>query len=356
MKKRTLALFLATSLTLALAGCGGGDDSSAGSSAGNSGGGGSASSGGQSSSGGDAVVESTPITIKLSGAFAEGTEHYYYFEQFCESVSERSNGSVTVIWGNGPEAIPADQLAEAMQNGIVELVYSPCTYLITHSPGLAGVKMTDAATMRTNGGFEYISEIVDSTLNSVYLGRAADASPYVLASSVEITQLSDFQGMVFRGTNAHKPALAAVGAEMTTMGWGDVYSAIKRNVIAGVGGTLKDFVDNSLGDKLGYLIDPGFYCSDASLFIGNHVWAKLDDVQKQAIMDSAYDWEVDSKTFNSEASVHNTQALIDAGTVVIEFTGDLREEFLQVVYDSAWAEVEATAPEIAEKMRTFTDF
>ena len=65
----------------------------------------------------DKQPESKPITIKLQGAFAEGAEHYYYFEQFCKSVNERSNGTVTVVWGSGPEAIPTDQLAEAMHNG-----------------------------------------------------------------------------------------------------------------------------------------------------------------------------------------------------------------------------------------------
>jgi TRAP-type C4-dicarboxylate transport system substrate-binding protein len=77
---------------------------------------------------------SKPITIRLSGAFAEGSDHYYYFETFCKSVSERSGGSVTVVWGHGPEAIPTDQIAEAMQNGIVELVYTPIAYVVTVAP------------------------------------------------------------------------------------------------------------------------------------------------------------------------------------------------------------------------------
>ncbi len=332
MKKRLLALFLALAMCLTLAACGSKDSNSAGSQ----------------------DTESKPITIKLQGAFAEGTEHYYYFEQFCQSVYERSNGTVTVVWGSGPEAIPSDQLAEAMQNGIVELVYSPCTYLVSHSAGLRGVKLTDPAEMRTNGGFEYLNELVSETLNCQYLGRTADASPYVLTSTKEIKTLEDFEGMVFRGTAAHKPILTSVGAEMTTMGWGEVYSALERNVVGGAGGTIKDFVDNSLGDKIGYLIDPGLYCSDASLFIANHVWEQLDDVQKKAISDSAYDWEKDSKTHNEANNSANIAELEAAGTVVLTFEGEMREQFIQGAYDAAWAEVEEVAPEVAKEMRAFT--
>lgn len=347
MKKRTLALLLALAMCLALTACGGNKDTKPSDS-------GAAKPSDSQTQTSDSAPESKPITIKLQGAFAEGTEHYYYFEQFCESVYERSNGTVTVVWGSGPEAIPSDQLAEAMQNGIVELVYSPCTYLVSHSAGLRGVKLTDPSEMRENGGVEYINSIVNDTLNCQFLARVADASPYVLTSTKEIKSLDDFKGMVFRGTAAHKPILTSVGAEMTSMPWGDVYSALERKVIDGAGGTIKDFVDNSLGDKIGYLIDPGLYCSDASLFIANHVWEKLDDVQKQAIVDSAIDWEKDSKVHNETNNGNNIAELEAAGTVVLTFEGEMREQFIKGAYDAAWAEVEQAAPEIAKEMRSYT--
>lgn len=343
--KKIFALILALVMSLSLVACGGNNASN------NSNTNNNASN---NTSNDNTQTQSKPITIKLQGAFAEGAEHYYYFDQFCKSVNERSNGTVTVVWGSGPEAIPTDQLAEAMQNGIVEMVYSPCTYLVTHSAGLRGVKLTDPTEMRSNGGAEYINSIVSDTLNCQFLARVADASPYVLTSTKEIKSLSDFKGMVFRGTAAHKPILTSVGAEMTTMGWGDVYSALERNTIEGAGGTIKDFVDNSLGDKIGYLIDPGLYCSDASLFIANHVWEKLDDVQKKAITDSAIDWEKDSKTHNEAQNAENIAALEAAGTIVLKFEGEMLEQFVAGAYDAAWAEVEAAAPEIAAKMRSYT--
>lgn len=342
--KKILALILALALSLSLVACG--DDNASDKTNSDK----PADTGASSNT----DTESKPITIKLQGAFAEGAEHYYYFEQFCESVYERSNGTVTVVWGSGPEAIPTDQLAEAMQNGIIELVYSPCTYLVTHSAGLRGVKLTDPSEMRANGGVEYINTIVNDTLNCQFLARVADASPYVLTSTKEITSLDGFKGMVFRGTAAHKPILTSVGAEMTSMGWGDVYSALERKVIDGAGGTIKDFVDNALGDKIGYLIDPGLYCSDASLFIANHVWEKLDDVQKKAITDSAIDWEVDSKAHNEAQNAENIAALEAAGTVVLKFEGEMLDEFVAGAYDAAWAEVEEADAEIAKTMRSYT--
>ncbi len=349
MKKRTLALLLAAAMCLALSACSGKDsDSDSG-----SGGGTTPSSNAQPSDGGTAP-ESKPITIKVQGAFAEGAEAYYYLDQFCQSVNERSNGTVTVVWGSGPEAIPTDQLAEAMQNGIVELVIAPCTYLVTHAPGLRGVKLTSAAEMRENGGAEYLNGLVDDVLNCQWLARTNVNSSYVLASTKEIKSLDDFKGMVIRGTAAHKPVITSVGAEMTSMGWGDIYSALERGVIAGVGGTLKDFVDNGLADKLGYVIQPGFFENDCSIFVANHIWEKLDDVQRQALIDSAIDWENDAATYYETSNVENLAKLEEGGAKILTFEGQMLEDFLKGAYDAAWAEVEEADPEVAEQMRAFT--
>lgn len=353
MKQKTIALLLTFALCLSLAACSSGSgDTTQPSDSGTT----QPSDSGttQPSDSGSGTTTSEPITIKIQGAFAEGTETYYYLDQFIQSVSERSNGTVTVEWGSGPEAIPTDQLAEAMQNGIVEMVITPCTYLVTHVPALRGVKMTSAPEMRENGGAEYLNQLVNDTLNCQWLAKTSVNSAYTLTSNKEITSLSDFQGMVIRGTAAHKPVITSLGAEMTSMGWGDIYSALERGVIDGCGGTLKDYVDNSLADKLGYVIQPGFFESDCSIFVANHVWEKLDDVQRQALIDSAIDWEKDSAEFYQTSNEENLAKLEEGGAKILTLEGEMLEQFMQGAYDAAWAEVEEADPQAAAEMRQFT--
>jgi TRAP-type C4-dicarboxylate transport system substrate-binding protein len=329
--RKTLAILLVLALVFSLVACGGG---------------------GTEPEGEEQEVEAK--VIKLQGAFPEGATHYYFFDQFCDLVYERSNGTLKVEWGAGPEAIPSDQLGEAMQNGVVELVYSPLTYLTSVAPVLAGVKMTDPLEMRQNGGVEYIDSLTTELLNMRYLGRTAAESPYVIMTNKKIDSIDDFKGQIIRGTSAHKPMLEGVGAEMVTMGWGDVYQAVEKNVITGVGGTLKDFVDNSIGQVVQYLILPGFYCSDASLLIANHVWDELDDVQRQALIDSTIDWETDSARFNSEINAEQIAKIEADGAEVLQLEGELLEQYLKIAYDSAWKVVEDADPDVAARMRSFT--
>jgi TRAP-type C4-dicarboxylate transport system substrate-binding protein len=90
------------------------------------------------------------------------------------------------------------------------------------------------------------------------------------------------------------------------------------------------------------------------LFITNPVWDKLDDVQKQAIIDSAIDWEADSAVHYAEANAGYLAAVVADGAEVIELTGPTLDAYLKAAYDGAWKVVEEADAEKAAKMRSFS--
>jgi TRAP-type C4-dicarboxylate transport system substrate-binding protein len=102
-----------------------------------------------------------------------------------------------------------------------------------------------------------------------------------------------------------------------------------------------------------YLVDPGFYCSDSSLLLNNNVWDKLDDMQRQAVIDSAVDWESDSAAHFADDNEDMIRILEETGAQVNALVGADREEFLKIANDSAWKTVEDADAEIAAKMREF---
>ena len=294
------------------------------------------------------------IIIKLAGAFNEGATHYYFFDQFCENVREYSNGTLEVVWGHGPEAIPANELAEAMVNDTVELVFCPCTYVVSHMPVLGGVRMAEPHEFRDSGGVEFINQLSESGLNARFLGRTNAHSPMVIATQKEIKSLDDFNGMTIRGTDAHMALLTSLGVGVVNMGMGDVYQALEKNVIDGTGCGITNIIDYSFQDVIKYLIIPGFYCSDSSLFCALGTWNKLDSVQQDALEKAALDWELDSAIFGLSEYENIIQGCIDAGVILNEFQGQIREDWLRTAYDAGWAALEAADPENAAKLRSFT--
>ena len=198
--RRILSIILVLLMVFSLVGCGGGAPAST-----------------NGTNGGD---QTEPIVLKLQGAFPEGTVNYYFFDQFCDLVYERSNGTIKVEWGAGPEAIATTELAEAMINGMVDLVFTPITYLVTVAPILNGVRMTEPKEMRESGGVEYIDSLTQEHLNAKFLARTVAETKYYMAVSKKITKLSDFEGLVLPGNAAYVPKIEGVGAEMATAEWG----------------------------------------------------------------------------------------------------------------------------------------
>jgi len=297
---------------------------------------------------------STPITIRLQGAFGEATDHFFYLPQFIESVYERSGGTVTVVWGAGPEAIPTGELAEALRNNIVELVYVPIAFLTSHVPGLQGHNLTDPNEMRVNGGVEFVDSVLEEALGTRFLSRTQNGSSFVIGVASEIESPSEIDGMIIRATTANAPLAIALGAETVSMGWGDVYSSLERGVIEGVAGSIRDFVDQSLGGMVETLITPGVFTSDASLVISSHIWDQLDEIQREAIMSAAIDWEAASLDYNRQMWNEAVTALEAAGTTILELTGAERDEFIAQAYTVAWEIAAANDPEMTETLRGFT--
>ena len=81
------------------------------------------------------------------------------------------------------------------------------------------------------------------------------------------------------------------------------------------------------------------------IVIANHVWDELDDVQRQALIDSTIDWELtlqDLMRINAEQI-----AKIEAdGAEVLQLEGELLEQYLKIAYDSAWKVVEDDPDEL----------
>ncbi len=357
LKKLVVALVVLMAFSVLVVACGGGDETTTTTAVTGSTGSTETTAPAVTTTAGAASSTTAPaaaaLTIRLQGAFPEGGAHYYYFDTFCQSVAKYSNGTLNVVWGAGPEAIPANELPEAIKNDAVELVFAPYSYLVSFAPVLQAVKLMDPASTRANGGMAYLNEVSEQSLNAHFLGRASDGVSFVVAMNKKIDTLADFKGTTVRASAALSPLLSALGAGVVSMPLGDIYDALQRNVVGGAGLVLTDITDNSLQEVLKYLIQPGIYLSDSSLLIAMGTWNKLDDVQKAALSKASEDWEVDSKIHNTAIAADVMKTITAAGMQVIELQGAERDAWLKTASDVVWAEAEKADPTVAAKLKSF---
>jgi TRAP-type C4-dicarboxylate transport system substrate-binding protein len=138
------------------------------------------------------------------------------------------------------------------------------------------------------------------------------------------------------------------------MGWADVYQGLERGVMEGVAGSIRDFVDQSLGGMVRTLVVPGVFTSDASLVISDHIWSRLDDTQRDAIMSASIDWEKASLEYNRRMWSEAVTVLEAAGTRILELSGAERDKYVARAYDVAWGIAATNDPEMTEILRGFS--
>jgi len=332
--KKILSLVLCVILAVSLLACG--------------------STGGTSSS--NNSNQNDTVTLKLFAAWPEGNSNLVGMEEMIQNVSKKTNGSLIIEWGGGPEAIPAAQLAEAIASGVVDIAWSAHTYNISHMPVLEAIKLIEASVLRSGGGFDFVDQLYQDNLNAHYLGAICDGATYSFYLQREITTLDDFKGMTIRATPAYAAFVDALGAGQVNMAAGETYQALERGVIQGTGWPSLGIADFGWEEVVQYIIRPAFYNVDTALFISNQAWNRLSESQQQALKEAAYEHEVWAKSYYTDAIKKDNDMLVQGGMKIVELAPDIAERYLDLAYSAAWQSVLKADPENGKILQEFAGY
>lgn len=332
MKTVSLLVALLLILSFALTGCGGSDEPAAPEEEG---------------------TEVETVVLKLYSAWPENNTNLVDMDKFIQKVSEKTDGTVVIEWGGGPEAIPSYQLVEAIKNGVVDIAWTAHTYNVSHIPVLEGMKLTDAATMRENGGFEYVDQLYMDKLNAVYLGNFTYGLSYNLYTNKEIKALSDFEGLTMRATPAYQDFVASLGAGVTNMAPTEAYQALERNVIQGFGWPSIGIMDFGWQEVTKYVIEPSFYTVDVCAIVGGPAWEKLNDDQKAALYEAGLEVETEAADYYKDIVVDEHAKLEEAGMTIITLPDDIAATYKAMALEEGWKAVEKNAPDDFADLKQF---
>jgi len=304
---------------------------------------------------GSASAEDRPVTLRLFAAWAEGNVNLIGMEDFFQLAYEKSNGTLIIEWGGGPEAIPPFQLAEAIYNGVVDVAWTPHTFNVSHIPVMEGIKLLDPKRFRENGGFEFIDQLYQRYMNARYLGATSAGLTYNLYTTVEIRTLDDFRGLTIRATPAYIAFVSALGAGNINMSPGETYAALERNVIQGTGWPSVGIADFGWQELLRYIIQPPFYTVDVALFVSERAWERLSENQRNALLAAAEELEIRNEKFYADAIGRDNERLIAGGMQMIELAPEIAAQYLEIAYTEAWLSVLAADPENGRRLQEFLD-
>jgi len=111
--------------------------------------------------------------LKVVSAWAQNNKMNDALWMLQKKVKEKSNGELEIVWGGGPEAIPAFQLVEALRNGVVDLAWTAHTYNVAQLPVVEGAKLSKLtpAQEREKGVFAFYQEVYQKKAERLLPGK-----------------------------------------------------------------------------------------------------------------------------------------------------------------------------------------
>lgn len=274
-----------------------------------------------------------------------------------DEINKAGKGVVRVQWMGGPEVIPATEQAQAVRNGVVDIIVSPANYhwgAVPESAAVAGSIRTPWE-LRENGGAELLSSYYEKRLNARYLGwLSANVGFHIYVNQkprLNDAGLPDLQGFKLRSNPVYQDFFGSLNATNVTIQVPEVYSALERGTVDGVGWPLVGITDFGWEKFLRYRIDPAFYKSDVVVLMNLPRWNQLPANARQIVQDTIAAYERTSYRFFEDEQRRDERKVHDRGVETVSLERDAAQRYLDQAYELIWKRVARQSPEAAPALR-----
>jgi len=293
-----------------------------------------------------------PIELKVASSFARNSVWETGFFMFVDRVNERAKGRLKLNYVGGPEAIPPFQLIDAVRSGVVDVSSGVGSYFSSVVPEGDAMKLSEItpAEERSNGTFALMQKILAQKAGVEYLGRFNTPGVHFYFYTVnKIEKMDDFKGLKLRVAPLYRAFALKLGAVPVTMPHGEIYAALERGVVSGLGFGGIDFTRGGFQKFIRYVTEPHFYSNDQCILVNQATWKKLPPDLQKLMTDTMIEVERDSAKATQAEADKERATMLAAGVQVVQIQDAKR--YLQIAYEEGWAEVLKKAPENGPELR-----
>lgn len=285
-------------------------------------------------------------------AFPKSLIYTQSFLSFVDKVNKAGEGVVRIDVRGGPEAIGMFQQADAVRNGVVDMVYTPGSFYAGALPekdALVASNLT-AVEARENGGIDLIDQIHQEKMGVKYLGWFDSGVSYNLWTRNEpkfdAEGNLDVEGLKLRGNAVYNAFFTDyLKAQVIDIPTTEVFSALERGVVDATGWTQIGLIDLKWNQFLNYRIEPSFFSTDLGVIVNLDKWNSLSDAAKKVLQDTAIQHEKDSVAAMEAKRVEDFKALEEQGMKVVELQGEARANYLAAAREKTWARMKGLMAE-----------
>jgi TRAP-type C4-dicarboxylate transport system substrate-binding protein len=229
-------------------------------------------------------------TITAVHAFPKSWVYSKSFLSFVDKANAAGKGVFNIQVRGGPEAIGMFEQPKAIQNGVVDMVYTPCAFYAASVPECDAVSAStiDGPKARANGATKALQAAHEKRMGVHYLGWIDSGIRFNLWSTKEFKTgpAGDVivEGRKMRGNPIYNAFFTNVlKAQVINLKATDVYTALERGTIDTMGWTQIGVMDASWDKFLKYRLEPAFFSTDLGVIINGKKWASLSQQSRDIL-------------------------------------------------------------------------
>lgn len=280
--------------------------------------------------------------LRATSMLPLGTVYSQSFISFIERVNAEAAGVLRIDLLGGPEALPTAEQANAVRNGIVDMIYGPSSYYpgdVPETDAFVGGNVSPAE-LRANGGLALLNEIHQQKLNAYLLSHPEGSLGFHIylsqAPVLDAAGLPDLDGLRIRGAQLYREFFMGLGATYVSIKVPEVYTALERGTVAGVGWPSVGLMDLSWDNFLTHRIDPRYFQGDIVILVNLDRWQSMDDTARNALQEFGIDHEKRSYDIFAELAIDEDAQMRQRGIEVVTLSDNAAREYRRRAYDTAW--------------------
>jgi TRAP-type transport system periplasmic protein len=297
-------------------------------------------------------------TLRALSMMPKPVTYTQSFLKFIDKVNAAGQGVVQIEFVGGPEAIPTFDQPEAVRAGVIDMIYGPGSYypgIVPETDALVGSNVTPME-KRANGGIDLLNRIHQEKMNVYYLGHPDGGIQFHLYMTAEPQLkddgLPDMSGIKLRGAPIYREFFTDyLGATFVQVNVPEVYTALERGTVDGLGWPSIGVMDLSWDKFLKYRIDPGYFQTDLSILVNLDRWNALSDEAKKILQDAAIAWEQESYELLQAQRAEEDAEMTKRGMQVVELEPEAAKAYLSAAYEEAWSRLKERDPTHYDELR-----
>ena len=233
------------------------------------------------------------VTLKAAVFVPPTTTYGIPFKRFVDRVNETGKDVLQIRIVGGPEAVPANNQADAVKSGVLDIASIPPAYYKNNMVEGDAQILSDmtVAEQRASGAYAMLNKIANDRMNAVYLSTYGMGVPFhlYLTKDARSPSRTTSRACGLRGQPNYNAIFKHYNIASVNIAPPEVFTALERGVVQGYGYPLWGIDDFGWAKLTKMRIDPGFYNVVVNILMNKTSYDKLTPAQRK-VLDDAVDW------------------------------------------------------------------